>query len=64
MLPVARIDTVILIAKKDLLNKEGDKAKFKEINTGTNQFVYFVFVENLKYWKHRLRVQKLTVLLQ
>ena len=38
------IDTAILIAKKDLLNDEGDKAKFKEINTGINQFGHFVFV--------------------
>ena len=38
------IDTAILIAKKDLLNDEDDKAKFKEINLGINQFGHFVFV--------------------
>lgn len=38
------IDTAMLIAKKDLLNDEGDKAKLKEINLGTNQFGHFVFV--------------------
>ena len=38
------IDTAILIAKKDLLNEEGDKAKLKEIILGINQFGHFVFV--------------------
>ncbi|NEW85174.1 MAG: nucleotidyl transferase AbiEii/AbiGii toxin family protein, partial [Mariniphaga sp.] len=38
------IDTSILIAKKDLLNNDIDKAKFHEINTGINQFGHFVYV--------------------
>jgi len=37
------IDTTLLIAKKDILKKEEDKVKFREINTGINQFKYFVF---------------------
>ena len=38
------INTAILIAKKDVLNNDEDKAKFSEINTGINQFGHFVFV--------------------
>lgn len=38
------IATAILIAKKDALNSEEDKAKFAEINTGINQFGHFVYV--------------------
>jgi hypothetical protein len=37
------IDTAILIAKKDVLNNDEDRRKFKEINTGINQFGHFVF---------------------
>ena len=37
------IDTALLIAKKDILKTEDDKAKFGEINTGINQFRHFVF---------------------
>jgi hypothetical protein len=37
------IDTALLIAKKDILKDESDKTKFKEINTGINQFKHFVF---------------------
>ena len=37
------IDTVLLIAKKDILKTEEDKSKFGEINTGINQFKHFVF---------------------
>jgi hypothetical protein len=32
------IDTALLIAKKDILKTEDEKAKFAEINTGINQF--------------------------
>lgn len=38
------IDTALLIAKKDILKTEDEKAKFQEINTGINQFRHFVFV--------------------
>lgn len=38
------IDTALLIAKKDILKTEDEKAKFSEINTGINQFRHFVFV--------------------
>ncbi len=38
------IDTTLLIARKDVLKDEDDKAKFKEINTGINQFGHFVYV--------------------
>ncbi len=34
----------MLIAKKDVLKTEDEKAKFAEINTGINQFRHFVFV--------------------
>ena len=37
------IDTAILIAKKDVLTTDEDKAKFAEINTGINQFGHFVY---------------------
>lgn len=39
------INTALLIAKKDILIDEEDKAKFNEINTGINQFKHFVYVE-------------------
>ena len=38
------IDTAILIAKKDILKTDDDKAKFFEINTGIEQFRHFVYV--------------------
>ncbi len=38
------IDTALLIAKKDILKTEDEKAKFTEINIGINQFRHFVFV--------------------
>ncbi|MFT3946600.1 MAG: nucleotidyl transferase AbiEii/AbiGii toxin family protein [Agriterribacter sp.] len=38
------IETSLLIAKKDILKTEQEKAKFAEINTGINQFRHFVFV--------------------
>lgn len=38
------IDTALLIAKKDILKTEDEKARFAEINTGINQFRHFVFV--------------------
>ena len=37
------IDTALLIAKKDILKTEDDKAKFGEIHTGINQFKHYVF---------------------
>lgn len=38
------IETSLLIAKKDILKTEDEKANFAEINTGINQFRHFVFV--------------------
>lgn len=38
------IDTALLIAKKDILKTDEDKAKYNELNTGINQFRHFVFV--------------------
>lgn len=38
------IDTGILIARKDMLKTNEDKAKFAELNTGINQFGHFVYV--------------------
>jgi len=38
------IETSLLIAKKDILKTEDEKAKFAEMNTGINQFRHFVFV--------------------
>ncbi len=38
------IETSLLIAKKDILKTEDEKAKFSEINIGINQFRHFVFV--------------------
>jgi hypothetical protein len=38
------IETSLLIAKKDILKTEDEKAKFTEMNTGINQFRHFVFV--------------------
>lgn len=38
------IDTAILIAKKDILKTDDDRAKFVEINTGIEQFRHFVYV--------------------
>lgn len=38
------IETSLLIAKKDILKTQDEKAKFSEINTGINQFRHFVFV--------------------
>lgn len=38
------IDTALMIAKKDILKTEDEKAKFNEINTGISQFRHFVFV--------------------
>lgn len=37
------IDTALIIAKKDILKIEEEKAKYAEINTGINQFRHFVF---------------------
>lgn len=37
------IETALLIARKDILKTEEEKAKYKEINTGINQFRHFVF---------------------
>ena len=37
------IETALLIARKDILKKDDEKAKFNEINTGINQFRHFVF---------------------
>jgi hypothetical protein len=37
------IDTALLIARKDVLKNEDEKAKFNEISTGINQFRHFVF---------------------
>ena len=37
------IETSLLIAKKDILKTEDEKAKFSEINKGINQFRHFVF---------------------
>ncbi|MCK5136469.1 MAG: nucleotidyl transferase AbiEii/AbiGii toxin family protein [Bacteroidales bacterium] len=38
------INTALLIARKDILIDEEDKAKFNEINIGINQFGHFVYV--------------------
>lgn len=38
------IETSLLIARKDILKTEDEKAKFAEISTGINQFRHFVFV--------------------
>jgi len=38
-------DTALLIAKKDVLTNEEDKANFKEIKTGIDQFGHFVYIE-------------------
>jgi hypothetical protein len=37
------IDTALLIAKKDILKNDDEKAKFHEINLGINQFRHFIF---------------------
>lgn len=37
------IATALLIARKDILKTDDEKLKFKEINTGINQFRHFVF---------------------
>ncbi len=37
------IETGLLIAKKDILKTEDEKARFGEINTGINQFRHFIF---------------------
>lgn len=37
------IETGLLIARKDILKTEIEKAKYSEINTGINQFRHFVF---------------------
>lgn len=38
------IETALLIAQKDILKTQDEKAKFAEINTGINQFRHFVFI--------------------
>ena len=38
------IDTALLIARKDILKTDDEKAKYAEINTGINQFRHFVFL--------------------
>jgi hypothetical protein len=37
------IETALLIARKDILKTDDDKAKYNEIMTGINQFRHFVF---------------------
>ncbi len=37
------IETALLIARKDILKTDEEKAKYSEINTGINQFRHFVF---------------------
>ncbi|MCC6818874.1 MAG: nucleotidyl transferase AbiEii/AbiGii toxin family protein [Bacteroidia bacterium] len=37
------IETGLLIARKDILKTDDEKAKYSEINTGINQFRHFVF---------------------
>ena len=37
------IETALLIARKDILKTDDEKAKYNEINTGINQFRHFVF---------------------
>lgn len=37
------IDTGLLLAKKDILQTDEEKAYYKELNTGINQFRHFVF---------------------
>lgn len=37
------IETALLIARKDILKTDEEKAKYKEINIGINQFKHFVF---------------------
>jgi hypothetical protein len=37
------IETALLIARKDILKTDGEKAKFNEIKTGIYQFRHFVF---------------------
>lgn len=39
------INTALLIAKKDVLTNDEDKANFKEIKTGIDQFGHFVYIE-------------------
>ncbi len=38
------IETSLLLAKKDILKSEDEKAQFAEMNVGINQFRHFVFV--------------------
>jgi hypothetical protein len=38
------IETSLLLARKDILKSEDEKAKFAEMNVGINQFRHFVFV--------------------
>jgi hypothetical protein len=38
------IDTALLIARKDTLKNDDEKAKYREINTGIDQFRHFVFL--------------------
>lgn len=40
------IETALLIARKDILKTDDEKAKYKEISTGINQFRHFVFQGN------------------
>lgn len=37
------LETALLIARKDILKTDDEKAKYNEINTGINQFRHFVF---------------------
>lgn len=37
------IETALLIARKDILKTDDEKARYNEINTGINQFRHFVF---------------------
>ena len=52
------IDTALLIAKKDILKTEDEKAKFQEINTGINQFRHFVFVGKFEILEAQVAASK------
>ncbi len=52
------IETALLIAKKDILKTEDEKAKFNEINTGINQFRHFVFIGKFEILEAQVAASK------
>ena len=52
----------LLIAKKDILKTEDEKAKFAEINTGINQFRHFVFVGKFEILEAQVAAAKASYL--